>query len=177
MLAMAPCSNNLLEIFLHKFLNSNPQNRFVVMVVMLVSRAKQWQHGQPHVQHAISHAALLPTVAFLHPRHHAHSFQPELVQGHSGCLEMVQFHNYCYSQVHTPATIATNIDERIWRYICHSETNLWFSCWFFKIKLDPLFCSTRKAILRSMLTYSFHPLKHWIVCKYGELHLHDMWMM
>jgi hypothetical protein len=43
MLAMAACSNNPLEIFLHKFLNSNPQNRFVVMIVILVSLAKQEQ--------------------------------------------------------------------------------------------------------------------------------------
>jgi hypothetical protein len=55
---------------------------------MLVSLAKQGQNVQPRVQLAISHAALLPIVAFLY-HYHARYFQPELEQGQSGCLEML----------------------------------------------------------------------------------------
>jgi hypothetical protein len=81
---------------------------------MLVSLAKQGQTVQPRVQLAISHAALLPIVAFLH-HYHAHYFQPELEQGQSGCLEMLlfhKFHRHSPSQDHTPATVRL-MDEGI----------------------------------------------------------------
>jgi hypothetical protein len=70
------------------------------MIVILVSLAKQEQHvnhmhNMPYLMLHCCKLLLFCIIIII-------MFIPfnELVQGHSGCLEMVQFHIYHHSQVH-----------------------------------------------------------------------------
>jgi hypothetical protein len=81
-----------------------------VVVVMLVSLAKQGQPVQLRVQPAISHAALLPIVAFLHHFIMLITF----IQGLSkGTLDAWKCHSSISSidALQTPATVVPPTDD------------------------------------------------------------------